>query len=168
MTTLLSSRSTFFVKFVFPTIWGGGWSFATAMLFLHPSTAAGSTSPLAKWIFLGCLVLGGFLFRRVAFPLKRVILEDDVLRISNYRQEIRMPIRRVRSAGFDPGVEANGRSLVGIEFDEETPFGRTIEFLPRSREAVELLRARLGPEIGGPPSKDDEDLAAELRGRGTV
>lgn len=167
MTTLLSSRSTFFIKFIFPTIWGAGWSYGTAMLFLERSTA-GSPSPWAKWMFLAFLVLGGVLFRRVAFPLKRVILEDDVLRISNYRREIRMPIRRVRSAGFDPGAEINNRSLVGIEFDEETPFGRTIEFVPRSREAVDLLRARLGPKIGGPPEKDDDGLAAELRGRGTV
>lgn len=166
MTTLLSSRLTFFMKFVFPVIWGGGWSFATAMLFLESSTTG--TSPFAKWMFLGLLVLGGFACRRIAFPLKRVILEDGVLRISNYRQEIRMPIGRVRSAGFDPGASINNRSLVGIEFDQPTPFGRSIEFMPRSREAVELFRARLGPEIGGPPAKEDEALAAEMRGRGTV
>jgi len=166
MTTLLSSRLTFFMKFVFPAIWGGGWSFATAMLFRESSTTG--TSPFAKWMFFGLLILGGFFCRRIAFPLKRVILEDDVLRISNYRQEIRVPIRRVRSAGFEPGIEINNRSLVGVEFDQPTPFGRSIEFMPRSREAVELFRARLGPEIGGPPSKDDDDLAAELRGRGTV
>jgi hypothetical protein len=167
MTTLLSSRSTFFMKFIFPTIWGAGWSYATARLFLEPSTTV-STSPWAKWMFLGFLVMGGVLFRRVAFPLKRVILEDDVLRISNYRQEIRVPIGRVRSAGFDPGAEINNRSLIGIEFDGPTSFGRSIEFMPRSRDAVDLLRARLGPKIGGPPAKDDDALAAELRGRGTV
>ena len=138
------------------------------MLFLRSSMTAGSTSPWTKWIFFGCLVVGGFLFRRVAYPLKRVILEDDVLRISNYRQEIRVPIRRVRSAGFEPGIEINNRSLVGIEFDQPTPFGRSIEFMPRSPEAVELFRARLGPEIGGPPAKEDEALAEQMRGRGTV
>jgi len=96
------------------------------------------------------------------------MLRDDVLRISKYRQEIRVPIRRVRSAGFDPVAAINRRSLVGIEFDQPTPFGRSIEFMPRSPEAVELFRARLGPTIGGPPSKEDSALAAELRGRGTV
>jgi hypothetical protein len=169
---------TFFMKFVFPVLWGGIWSYGTAELFTDPSSVKshwkgffvsreGPAPWWAKWVFLGLLVVGSFLCARVVVPLKRVLLEDGFLRISNYVREISVPTDDVVSAGFDRDAEINGRSLLALRFRTETEFGPSIEFLPRSQEAIELLRARLGPSIGGRVTEDDA-LASELRGRGTV
>jgi hypothetical protein len=172
VTTVLSSRWTAFSKFAFPALWGGGWSYFTALLFTDPSRISwqggGAPPPWAKWVFLAILVGGGEMCRRVCVPLKRVILEDGYLRISNYRHEIHVPVSEVQRAGFDAGAEVNGKRLVGLEFHSETPFGRAIEFIPRSPDAIEVLRARLGPAVGGPREPPEDDLSPELRGRGTV
>jgi len=158
----LSSPLTFVNKFVFPVIWAGGWSYATALLFRGQFRAPW----WEKWLFLLLLVVGAFVLSRVAYGLKRVELEDLTLYISNYRKEIAVPITEVIKAGWDPYASIDNRSLVALKFKSETAFGRMIEFMPRSPEAVDLLRARLGPEVGGPPERSE--LAAELHGRGTV
>jgi len=167
-TVLLSSRATFFFKFVFPLIWGGVWSWGTSELFMGrlASRSGDAPDPWLKWVFLTALVGGGLLCWRACYPLKRVVLDGITLRISNYRQEISVDVHQVSGAGFDEHFEVEGRSLVGLRFAHETEFGRTIEFVPRSKEALEILRARLGPVVGGPPERSE--LADELRGRGTA
>ncbi|MGE5413342.1 MAG: hypothetical protein ACM3NW_04140 [Syntrophomonadaceae bacterium] len=156
---VVSSPATFFHKFVFPIGWGAFFSWGTAALFLHRGGAPGHAAPpsWARWLCLGALLLGGLVFRQVSLPLKRVAFDDGFLRISNYLREIRVPFAEVRAGGFGGG-EIDGRSLVVLEFDRETPFGESVQFLPKSREAVELLRARLAPELG--PSRDDGKGAA--------
>lgn len=158
--TVVSSSSTFFHKFVFPVLWGAFFSWATAALFLQHGGAPGRAAPpsWAGWLCLAALVLGGLAFRQVSLPLKRVAVDDGFLRISNYLREIRVPFSEVRAGGFGGG-EIDGRSLVVLEFDRETPFGESIQFLPRSREAIDLLRSRLSPELG--PAKGGDTARAE-------
>jgi hypothetical protein len=150
--TVVSASSTFFHKFVFPVVWGAFFSWGTAVLFLQRAGAPGRAAPpsWARWICLAALVLGGLVFRQVSLPLKRVAIDDGFLRISNFLREIRVPFSEVHAGGFGGG-EIDGRSLVVLEFDRETPFGESVQFLPKSREAVELLRSRLAPELGPPP-----------------
>lgn len=163
----LSSPSTLLMKFVFPFVWGVPWSYFTARLFTDPAAhAPGGPPAWLKWVFLFFLLVGGFTFQIVCFSLKRVDLEGDTLRISNFFREIRVPIHEVESAGFDRRASLNGRALVGIAFRSDTPFGRSIEFYPRSEAAIDAFRRRLGPEIGG--HVEAKDPAADAPGPGAA
>lgn len=179
MKVVVSSPWTFVCKWVFPAIWGGLWSYFTAALFLGTTTATFNVrvwswyilrdQPVSwgKWVALGFLVLGGFIFGSVAIPLKRVAVEDGRLLISNYRREISVPFVDVCAGGFTDGA-IDGRPIVELAFRVSTPFGKSISFLPASRDALSLLRARLRPELGPEVDPEAEAIAAEWRGRGTV
>ena len=179
MTTLLSSRLTFFMKVIFPIFWGGIWSWGTGQLFTDPASVHFSLQVFfvrfgwevrptwVKWLFVGGLFVGSFLCARVLIPLKAVTLDGDVLRISNFLREIRVPIEDVTDGGFESDVMVNGRSLVVLRFRSETAFGRSIEFVPRSRGAISLLRTRLGPVVKRSVAENDVP-ESELRGRRTV
>ena len=185
MKLVLSSRWTPLFKFVFPVAWGGLFGYGTGLLFLNPSGVrwhgGGEPPSWAKWVFLAGLFLGGFLCARIA-KLKRVVLDEDSVVISNYLRRVRVPFKQIRAGGIEPdtAVEVYGgvgpigvrdrRPLVALEFSGRTPFGRSIEFIPRSQEVLAELRKRLGwkePPIEPPPEERSE-LADELRGRGTV
>ena len=173
MSTVLSSRWTPFWKFGFPLVWGSGWSYATAQLFTEPSSVTweGSGAPpvWAKWLFLAVLIFAGIFFRQFLMSLKKVVLEDDHLRISNYRREIRIPLSEIRAGGIDPNVavaiNSDRRPLVFLHFAQETPFGKLIEFVPESPQSVSLLRGWLRlPESDSAAGIEE----TRLSGRGTV
>ena len=179
MKIVVSSPWTFVYKTVVPAVWGGLWSYGTALLFLGKTTATfnvhlwswhivkDQTVSWGKWVFLGFLVLGGFIFSAVALPLKRVAVESDRLLISNYRREISVPFTNVYAGGFSDG-QIDDSPVVELVFRSITPFGKSISFLPASKEALSILRARLRPELGAEVDPEAEAIAAELRGRGTV
>ena len=185
--TLLSSRWTPFFKFVVPAVFVTVSGYVTALMFLEPGRVrmrgGGAPATWDKWVFLGFLILGCFVCARAA-SLKRVILDDRFLRISSYLRSIEIPLGQIRSGGLEDawvglgmsvgvGLVSVGiverRPLVALVFEKETPFGRVIDFMPRSKESLELLRARLGwkpPDAPADPERSE--LADELRGRGTV
>ena len=179
MKVVVSSPATFVFKFVAPVVWGGLWSCGTTLLLLAQTKATFSVRvwsfdivkdhPVSwgGWASLGFLFLGGVVFRAVAFPLKRVALEGDHLLISNFVREISVPFTAVYAGGFDGG-EINHRSLVVLVFRAPTSFGKSIKFVPASKESLSLLRARLRPELGAEVDPEAEAIAAELRGRGTA
>ena len=179
MKVVVSSPWTFVFKWIFPAAWGGLWSYATASLFLGRATSTFSVhiwswyiirdEPVSwgRWVFRAFLVVGGLVFGAFAVPLKRVALQDDHLQISNYRREISIPFNNVHAGGFSGG-EINQRPVVELVFRSTTAFGRSISFVPASREALSLLRARLRPELGAEVDPEAEAIAAELRGRGTA
>jgi hypothetical protein len=185
MTTQLSSRWTPLFKFVIPVIAAAVWGSVTTLLFIDPGRVSwngGGVAPeWAKWAFLAFLIVLGFMCGRLA-RLKTVVLTDDALFVSNYARSVRIPLRVVYAGGFEPDayVEVGAsvgpiglrdrRPLVGLEFQRQTAFGRFIEFIPKSEEALAVLRARLGWSEPEPPPRQEEksELAEELHGRGTV
>ena len=149
-------------------------------MFIDPgrvrSRGGGESPAWEKWVFLGFLILLGFLCGRV-MRLKKVVLTDDALVVSNYVRSIRVPLPTIYAGGIEPdafvgvGIRVgpvgihDRRPLVGLEFQHETAFGRFIEFIPKSEEALAELRKRLGWSV---PEGEKSELAEELRGRGTV
>jgi len=108
------------------------------------------------------------------------VLEGNFLRISNYLKEIRVPISQVSRGGVDPEVSV-GTSvsvgpvaavertpLIGIQFRDDTPFGRVVEFIPKSPESVDQLRVALGLPAPDRPPVPRNEIDEEFRGRGTV
>jgi len=82
------------------------------------------------------------LFRRFV-PLKRVILSDTSLHVSNFLREVVVPLRDVESVNQREGTE----SLVIVRFARRTAFGRRIVFSgigwkpPQPHPIVAELRA---------------------------
>ena len=83
----LSSRLTFFYKFVFTTIWPAAFGLAALVVFLQPAARAkGAYLPL---LLVGAL--GSWFLWRLCSGLKQVDLDGDSLVVSNYRRSIRVP-----------------------------------------------------------------------------
>jgi hypothetical protein len=186
--THLSSRLTFLFKFCFPAIWGGLWSYLTYQMFTAPDQITwlnGGTPPTwARWLSLALLVLGGYACHGCIL-LKRVDLDGGGLLVSNYWKSIQIPLKEVSRAGIDGSEEYEVEGSVGpiglresrptcvLELRHETAFGRAITFIPRSRDAVRLLRTRLGPVVGAlleepTPAPTAPPESEEFRGRGMM
>ena len=88
----LSSRLTFFQKFVFPIFWIGMFTAATVTMFV--AAAPGNAVPALRWIFLAVTVGGGAWIYWAFGRLKRVRLSGDNLLVSNFRDEMRVPLPR--------------------------------------------------------------------------
>jgi hypothetical protein len=144
---VVSSSLTFFYKFVFTTVWSGGFGVGTLMMFLsgRPDTHE------ARWVFATAWAIGTAFIWSICARLKRVELDDRTLRISNYRNEIAVPVTQV--AGVRQNRLINLRPVT-VTFKDETRFGRSVTFIPRTSfrffsedEVVTKLRKLAG--VGG-------------------
>lgn len=95
----LSSRWTFFAKFVFPVLWIALFGAGTVSLFMADegfTEATGTApSPMRKWLFLAIWVVGGAFLLWSFGRLKRVRMDEQALYVSNFRVERRVPLRDV-------------------------------------------------------------------------
>ena len=119
MTKHLSSRLTFFYKYVFITIWSGGFGFGTLQLFLISSPA--------RWGFLFLLVVGTLMIWAGCGRLKVVKLQENRLYISNYLRHTIIPLSEIEEVRQNRLI--NIRPIT-IQFRIETPFGDAITFMP--------------------------------------
>lgn len=126
---VLSSRATAFYKLVLPAIlgvWFAGtlWAIGRAVDPAVPGIGA------FRWFFgvVAAFVVG--LLLRLHAGLKKVTLEGDVLRVSNFRDVVRVPLRDVERV--TPSRFTNPES---IRLDLVVPcaFGQRITFLPPQR-----------------------------------
>jgi hypothetical protein len=114
----LSSILTIIYKFIFPTIWLGGFGLGTiAMVLSEPP----------DWAFVIPLLIGFLLFYFFCFPLKSVEIDESYLYVSNYIKTIRVPFSQI--------VEVTESRLVNIHpiwirFNTPTEFGSMIIFMP--------------------------------------
>lgn len=128
----LSSALTFFYKFVFSTVWITGFGSGTLALWFGAMHGKGGAPPPPemKWIFLLVWMIGtGFILWTCA-GLKRVRRDGDRLLISNYRDEIAVPLNEVESVTENRWVNIRPVTVV---FRRDTAFGRRITFMPTAR-----------------------------------
>ncbi len=128
----ISSRQTFFLKFILPVPWIGIFGAVTLALWLGlfwGSQMSGPPLPL-KLTFLTVLLAGGTILLRTVARLKRVRIDGDSLLISNYRTEIRVPLSDIVDVTEN---RALNHHPVTITLRHETQFGRTITFMPKLR-----------------------------------
>jgi hypothetical protein len=140
----LSSSLTFVYKFVFPTLWIGGFATATLLMFVGPADRADPELLRERWIFAGITVLGGGFLYWFCARLKRVSLGADRVVISNYLREIEVPLRDVEAVS---GSLLMSPELVWLRFRRPTRFGSQIVFMPRVRLFVGLSRHPLVAEL---------------------
>lgn len=162
MSVRLSSLSTVFTKFVFAPVWILGFGYGTLMLWIRPEEVVfngvkGAATPLYQILFLvGFLAGTGFLLW-YTLRLKRVILEHRVLRISNYFQEIEVPVKQVVEVRQSRNVRPPVLTLI---LRQETDFGTEIVFMPsgdvpsnflEEHDIAKGFREFADPQRGTPP-----------------
>src|SRR5690349_1301536 len=95
----ISALQTPLMKFVFPALWIGGFTLATLILFLGVGGSTTNTGnpppPEMKWTFLLATVVGTGFILWTCVPLKKVELDDTALYISNYRDDIVVPLQDI-------------------------------------------------------------------------
>ena len=130
----ISSAQTFFLKFVFPVVWIGGFAAATLSLFLGPHSWTGSDGgpPEAslKWLFLFGTLVGTIFIWWACVRLKRVRMDEEALYISNYSAEIVVPLANVAEVTENRWVDSHP---VTIHFHSDTSFGSQVTFMPKIR-----------------------------------
>jgi hypothetical protein len=133
VSTTISSRWTPFYKFVTPIFVIVGVSAGAYAAWLHPERqhANSGIPPEYTWmVFLAIGAVASLVMFRLLANLKHVELDGDDLIISNYREEIRVPLANVE--------KISGRSLSNppryrVTFIEPTEFGRTVSFIAPQR-----------------------------------
>jgi hypothetical protein len=149
----LSSRWTFYHKFVLPVVITGAMLAGTWFARVHPDSprlhGPGGTPPDQVWLMvLGVTVIVIVAVGLMVAPLKRVVLSGDELVISNFRSEIRVPLTNVAEIGKLSLTDPKRHT---IRFEESTEFGDKVTFMvPRrwglnkwveSEDVQELRRA---------------------------
>jgi hypothetical protein len=124
---VLSSAQTFFVKFISPFL---VVPIAAYLLFKAGQTLR-AQHDFAPVIFIVVAIILAFAYGIYwSSKLKRIAVDGDAIYISNYSQEVRLPLAAI------VGVTEN-RLLkfhpVTIAFDADTPWGRSIKFMPKIR-----------------------------------
>jgi hypothetical protein len=132
----LSSAQTFFMKFVFPVIWIGGFSFGTLSLFLvgaqFQNNRGQQPPPEMKWLFLVATAMGTAFIYWTCMRLKRVDMDAQNLYISNYLTDETVPLENVETVTENRWINIHP---VTIRFREPTQFGERIVFMPKIRWA---------------------------------
>lgn len=120
----LSSKLTIVFKFVFPSAFVAGTGMSLGSWFgILPRSGTDSQS-------LAAFIVGSVLTLRWLADLKRVRLKGDTLYISNYINEIAIPIRMISQVTENPWVNIHP---VTIHFRQTTEFGEKISFMPEAR-----------------------------------
>ena len=118
----LSSPMTPFWKFVFPSLWIGGFGNGTFQMAAngHPEWPGFLLATIAGATFLwwGC------------FRLKKVYIETDTLVISNYIKTDRVPLSEMQDVKENRLINLNP---VWLHLKNESKFGRKIMFIPPLR-----------------------------------
>lgn len=91
MERLLSSRLTYFYKWIFPPVWIITFGFFTYLVW------AGScyTYGITKWLILICLIGCSFYLFWFSSRLKKVKLQDEYLIVSDYISEELVPLAQI-------------------------------------------------------------------------
>jgi hypothetical protein len=128
----LSSLQTFLFKFIFPSLWIGGFSTSTAAMwgsFLSGNNPNGAASEI-KYVFFALTIAGSAYIYWSCIRLKRVRMDCHFLFISNYVKEIKVPLSMVKSVSEFRWDNAHP---VTIRFMRPIDFGSSIIFMPKVR-----------------------------------
>lgn len=125
----LSSNLTVFYKFIFPTVWIGGFGAGTVALWLNAMTDKyGSPPPIAmKYQFLVIFVIVVPFLLWFCTRIKRVRTTDGALLVSSYLREERVPFTSIASVAESRFIRPK---QITIKLREPCVFGKSITFIP--------------------------------------
>ena len=119
----VSSSLTFFYKFVFTTVWSGGFGLGTVFMFLSDKPEVRGM----RWQFAAAWMVGTLFIWGTCACLKRVELNGTTLTISNYRDDITVQATDIATVRQDRLINLRH---VTLTFKNETPFGKAVTFMP--------------------------------------
>jgi hypothetical protein len=132
MLRTISSVQTFFVKCVFAPVWVAGFGVGTLAVFTLPLHPGAPPLPV-RFLFLAAWLFGSSFMWKTLAVLKRVRMDDRTLYVSNFRTEVAVPLVAVTAVRENKWLNYHP---VTIEFETDTPFGRSITFMPTARFAA--------------------------------
>ena len=130
MIRTISSGLTFFYKFIFTPIWITGFGFGTIAMFWRGSVPGKSNNDL---VFPVAWIIGSLFLLWGCGRLKRVRLDDKALYISNFIQEIEVPLREVSDISENRWINIHPITLI---FKNRTQFGSSVVFMPKARFSI--------------------------------
>lgn len=122
----LSSHQTILVKFVIPGIWTSVLGVAALGAFIGGDDAR----PEGKWFVLGAWVVGTAMFYWSGSKLKEVSVDGSFLYVSNYRDEIVVPVSEIYDVTESFWTNTHP---VTIHLRSQSQFGDKIVFMPKTR-----------------------------------
>jgi len=122
----LSSRQTFFLKIVSPLAWVLGMGGLVVRLFATPG-AWGFTHDV-RWGLLAVWLIG-VAFAASSLRFKRIRMDGTMLYVSNYLQEIEVPLADVAAVDENLWLKTHP---VTIRLAHDTAFGDRLVFTPRA------------------------------------
>jgi len=97
----------------------------------HPVRVEPGAFPLK---FLWLVTAGSFVYTMWwSFALKRVAIDGDTIYISDYSREVALPLSAITEITENRWLKLHP---VRIAFDRDTPWGRSIKFMPKLRFAM--------------------------------
>lgn len=148
----VSSSLTFFYKFVFTTIWSGGFGLGTVLVF----SSRNPQPEGMRFVFASLWLVGSFVLWAICGRLKKVRVEGKTMSISNYRKEIRVSTDQI--AVVKQNRLINLRPVI-VTFKKETPFGRRVISclaLPSACSLkMKLWRGFAAPRVSKPAARND-------------
>jgi len=142
----VSSSLTFFYKFIFTSVWSGGFGLGTVVMFLIRKQEVMAI----RWQFAAVWAIGTAFLLLTCARLKRVKLDGATLVISNYRHDTTVPVSEIADVRQNRLINVRP---VTITFRKQTPFGSAVTFMPRvsfrlfsEDDIVTRLRSLAGPE----------------------
>ncbi|MEM4987526.1 hypothetical protein V8G57_09025 [Collimonas sp. H4R21] len=120
---LLSSSSTYFYKFILPVL----LAVVACVIYFRVLIEDRYNAPLVLFVSGVILFFEYWFFGRA----KKISLDGTNLVISNFRQEVRVPLSNLEKASGSLGMRPD---VVWLYFRQATPFGKKILFVPTERE----------------------------------
>ena len=128
----ISSAMTFLYKSVLPIIWIVGFGLATLSMWMGVMHGKDGAPPpeSIKLIFTVLWVVGTACWLGFSLNMKRVRIDNDTIYVSNYLQEISVPVTKIRDITENRWLNIHP---VTIHFSVSTEFGSRITFMPTIR-----------------------------------
>jgi hypothetical protein len=125
---LLSSKDTFYFKYVLPTLWICGWGLGILALWLggFHDTRGAPPPPLVPYGFTFIFLCGSIFLLRFSSRLVRVELQGKNLVVSNSRKSVIVPCKAIENVS----VENPSMPMIVLTLREPAALGNRIVFLP--------------------------------------
>jgi hypothetical protein len=137
MRDTLSSRATFAMKFVFPTVWVVGFG-ASTVVTLRSARGAASHAMSGAWMLAAIWLACSAVLLWFCAPLKRVRLRNGRLLVSNFRREIEIAPADIARVTQNKWVNLRP---ISIHLRAPGVFGRQISFIPPSHVIIAFRQA---------------------------
>jgi hypothetical protein len=95
MTHRLSSRLTFYYRFLLPALWIPGFGLAALAVWIGRTNAGEPIPTEIKLVVLAAWIVGSLVILRLALGVKTVYLERDRLIVSDAGNDMRIPLTEV-------------------------------------------------------------------------